>query len=71
MLLEGRVIFDPSLPVSTTDVEFVASMVSVEELPSTIPAGLAVIVTVGVGFGTTVTVALDVAVPPGPVAVAV
>jgi hypothetical protein len=71
VLEEGSVKLEPSLPLSTTLEAFEATIVRVEELPVTIPAGFAVIVTVGAGFGTTVTVVLDVAVPPGPVAVAV
>jgi hypothetical protein len=46
--------------------------VNVDEFPETIVVGLAVMVTVGGGFGVTVMISGDeVAVPPGPVAVAV
>jgi hypothetical protein len=53
-------------------VALLAVTASVEELPSGTVVGLATIVTVGaVEFRVTVTMAFDVAVPPGPVAVAV
>jgi hypothetical protein len=59
--------------VTTTDVALVAATVSVEEPPDEIDVGLAAIVTVGAGLvvALTVTVAVEVMVPPGPVAVAV
>jgi transketolase N-terminal domain/subunit len=55
-----------------TPVALVAATVRVEEAPSVILAGAAVMVTVGaVGAAFTVTTALAVALPPLPVAVAV
>jgi hypothetical protein len=54
-----------------TAVALAAVTVNVEELPGTIDAGLALMVTVGCGFGVTVTVAEALVVPPGPVAIAV
>lgn len=67
---------EPSVPVITTVVAFVAATVRVEEVPAAIVVGFAVMVTVGVGGGgggvaVTVTVALAVAVPPPPVTVIV
>jgi hypothetical protein len=47
-------------------VAFVAVTVSVEDLPASITAGLAVIVTVGGGAGVTVTVAVADALPSFP-----
>jgi hypothetical protein len=61
----------PSLPVTVTCVELEAVTVRVEELPSVIESGFAVIVTVGGGLSVTVTVALAVTLPEGPDAVAV
>jgi hypothetical protein len=63
----------PSFPVTITDVAFVAVTVNVDELPDEIDAGLAAMVTVGAGLvaALTLTVAVEVTVPPGPVAVAV
>jgi hypothetical protein len=63
----------PSEPVTVTWEAFPATTVKVEELPAVIEAGLAAIVTVGAAAtDTTVTVVTaGVAVPPGPVAVAV
>jgi copper homeostasis protein CutC len=56
----------------TTWVAFDAVTVSVEELPCVIVAGVAAIVTVGIPtVALTVTLAFALAVPPGPVAVAV
>jgi hypothetical protein len=54
-------------------VALVADTVNVEEPPEVIDVGLAAIVTVGAGFvaALTVTVAVEVIVPPAPVAVAV
>jgi hypothetical protein len=49
----------------------VAATVSVDELPVVIEVGLAVMLTAGADGGSTVTVALEDAVPPVPVAVAV
>jgi hypothetical protein len=54
-----------------TVVALVAVMVSVEELPAAIDAGLAVMVIVGLVGAATVTLMVAVAVPPAPVAVAV
>ena len=63
----------PSVPVTVTDVAFVALTVRVDELPDVIDVGLALIATDGSGddAGTTVTVAIAVAVSPDPLAVAV
>jgi hypothetical protein len=53
-------------------VAFAVVTVKVDELPETIEVGLAAIVTVGSGFGVIVRITgVEVAVPPGPVAVAV
>jgi hypothetical protein len=64
---------EPSVPVMTTVVAFVAATVRVEEVPSAIVVGFAVMVTVGAGSTGvfTVTVAEAVAVPPEPVTVIV
>jgi hypothetical protein len=65
----------PSVPCKTRDVAFVATTVSVVELPRFIDVGLAVRVTVGAAGGAAVTVTVAVAVagvvPAAPVAVAV
>jgi hypothetical protein len=64
----------PSVPVTVTPVALVAATVKVDELPETIEAGPAAMVTVGAGggpAGVTVTVAVAVVFPPAPVAVAV
>ena len=61
----------PSDPLIATEVAFAAVTVRVDELPATIVAGFAEMVTVGAGFADTVTVVVAVAVPPGPVALAV
>jgi phage-related minor tail protein len=52
-------------------VAFVAFTVKVDELPTVIEVGLAVIATVGAGLAVTVTVAAAEVFPPAPVAVAV
>jgi hypothetical protein len=65
----------PSVPCKTRDVAFVATTVSVVELPRFIDVGLAVRVAVGAAGGAAVTVTVAVAVagvvPAAPVAVAV
>ena len=65
----------PSVPCKTRDVAFVATTVSVVELPRFIDVGLAARVTVGAAGGAAVTVTVAVAVagvvPAAPVAVAV
>jgi hypothetical protein len=71
--VDCRVYELPSLPVTVTPVAFVAVTVNRDELPAVIDAGLAVMLTVGAGLvdALTVTVAVEVIVPPAPVAVAV
>jgi hypothetical protein len=62
------------VPVTTTEVAFVAATVKVDALPAVIVKGLEVRVTVGAGGGVaavTVTTAVPDAVPPVPVAWAV
>jgi hypothetical protein len=62
----------PLAVVITTVVALVATTVNVDELPSTIEVGLALMVTVGFGAGVTVTVLEAVTTaPPAPVAVTV
>jgi hypothetical protein len=63
----------PSVPVTVTEVAFVAATVSVDELPAGIVLGLAVMLTVGAAApgGVTVTTVVAVVLPPAPVAVAV
>jgi hypothetical protein len=58
-----------SVPVTVTVVALLAVTVKMDDEPSTIEVGLAVIVTVGAAA--TVTTAEAVTFPPGPVAVAV
>ena len=58
-------------PVNVTWVAFVATTVSVDELPDVIEVGFALIVIVGAGAAVTVTVAVAVALPPTPIAVAI
>ena len=69
--VEFKVYELPSVPDTATCAALVAVTVSVDELPTLIEVGLAVILTVGSATDTTVTVAVAVAVPPAPVAVAV
>ncbi len=61
------------MPVTVTEVAFVAATVKVEEFPAVIVLGLAVMLTVGAGApgGVTVTTVVAVVLPPAPVAVAV
>jgi hypothetical protein len=61
----------PSVPVIVTCVAFVATTVSVEDVPAVIVLGLALIVTVGVAAVPIVTVAVAVALPLALVAVEV
>jgi hypothetical protein len=51
----GKVYEVPLLPVTTTVVALVAVTVKVDELPSTIEVGLALMVTVGAAVTVTVT----------------
>ena len=61
----------PSDPLTLTWVAFVATIVSVDELPTTMLVGFAVMVMVGAGFPVTVTVVDAETLPPEPVAVVV
>ncbi len=63
----------PSVPVTVTEVAFVAATVRVEELPAVMVLGLALMLTVGDGApgGVTVTTVVAVVLPPAPVALAV